>query len=194
MKAVISVNYPTGIKKNYQKEVYHGNRGMALEDDINETNEYYLNRNIAVIHKKPTPITIRKVDYPSRLEAVIKEAYFKIPSTTDYNGIYKQKYIDFEAKETRHVYFPLANIHKHQIIHLKKIVEHGGIGFLIVRFSKLGETYYLGANELFSFLETSSRKSIPREYFIEHGHLLKEKYSPRLDYLSVIDKIYFKGE
>lgn len=191
---VISVNYPTGVKKNYQKEIYHGNRGMVLEDDINETNQYYLCHNIAVIYKKPTPITIRKVDYPSRLEAVIKEAYFKIPSTTDYNGIYKGKYIDFEAKETRHLYFPLANIHEHQINHLKKISEHGGIGFIIVRFSKLGETYYLSVKELFSFLETSKRKSIPREYFIKHGHLLKEKYSPRLDYLAIIDEIYFKGE
>ncbi len=188
------MNYPTGVKKDYEKEVYHGNRGMALEDDINETNQYYLNNNIAVIHKKPTPISIRKVDYPSRLEAVIKEAYFKVPSTTDYNGIYKGKYIDFEAKETRHLYFPLANIHKHQIEHLRKVVNHGGIGFIIVRFSKLGETYYLSVQKLFSFLETSTRKSIPREYFMTKGHLLKEKYSPRLDYLNIVDKIYFEGE
>lgn len=188
---VMEVNYPTGIKKTYQKEIYHGNRGMALEDDINATNQYYLSNNIAVIHKKPTPITIKKVDYPSRLEAVIKEAYFKIPSTTDYNGIYKGKYIDFEAKETRHTYFPLANIHKHQIEHLRKIDYHGGIGFIIVRFSTLGETYYLEAKKLFSFLEDSKRKSIPREYFSKQGHLLKEKYSPRLDYLKIIDKIYF---
>lgn len=191
---VISVNYPTGIKKNYQKEVYHGNRGMALEDDINETNQYYLDNNIAVIHKKPTPITIRKVDYPSRLEAVIKEAYFKIPSTTDYNGIYKGKYIDFEAKETRHLYFPLANIHQHQIEHLKKIDYHGGIGFIIVRFSRLEETYYLSVEDLLTFLKTSNRKSIPREYFMKKGHLLKEKYSPRLDYLAIIDEFYLKGE
>ena len=188
------VKYPTGVKKNHQKEVYHGNRGMALEDDINTTNEYYLQNNIAVIHKKPTPITIKKVDYPSRLEAVIREAYFKIPSTTDYNGIYKGKYIDFEAKETRHSYFPLANIHKHQIEHLKKIIKHVWIGCIIVRFSALSETYYLGANELFTFLENSTRKSIPKEYFSEYGHLLKEKYSPRLDYLAIIDKIYFEGE
>ena len=67
------MNYPTGVKKDYEKEVYHGNRGMALEDDINETNQYYLNNNIAVIHKKPTPISIRKVDYPSRLEQIIME-------------------------------------------------------------------------------------------------------------------------
>ena len=94
------MNYPNGIEKKYYNLVTYGNRGMSLEEDLNITNEYYRENNIAIIYKKPTPITIHKVDYPSRKEAVIKEAHFKIPSTTDYNGIYKGKYIDFEAKET----------------------------------------------------------------------------------------------
>ena len=113
------MNYPNGIKKNYK--ISTSNRGMDLEEDINESNLYYRNNDIAIIYKKPTPITINKVDYKSRTDAVITEAHFIIPSTTDYNGIYKGKYIDFEAKETRKNYFPLANIHKHQIEHLKKI-------------------------------------------------------------------------
>ena len=31
---------------------------MRFEEAINESNEYYLNKQIAVIHKKPTPIQI----------------------------------------------------------------------------------------------------------------------------------------
>ena len=183
--------YRTSINNKYQS---HSNRGMILENDLNATNEYYLLNNVAVIYKKPTPITINKVDYPSRKDAVIKEAHFKIPSTTDYNGIYKGKYIDFEAKETKLDYFPLANIHAHQIEHLKKIMEHGGIGFLIVRFSKKDEIFYLDGTKFFEFLETSSRKSIPIEYFYENGYKIKVKFNPRIDYLKIVDEIYFKGE
>ena len=183
--------YRTSINNKYQSL---SNRGMVLENDLNATNEYYLLNNVAVIYKKPTPITINKVDYPSRKDAVIKEAHFKIPSTTDYNGIYKGKYIDFEAKETKLDYFPLANIHAHQIKHLKKIMEHGGIGFLIVRFSKKDEIFYLDGTKFFEFLETSSRKSIPIEYFYENGYKIKVKFNPRIDYLKIVDEIYFKGE
>ena len=163
---------------------------MGLEEDINITNKYYLDNDIAVIYKKPTSVTIHKAEYPGPHEAIIREAYFKTPSTTDYNGVYKSKYIDFEAKETKSkTSFPLSNIHDHQIKHLKSIVKHGGIGFIIVRFVSLDETYLLFEKELSEFLTNEDRKSIPYEYFKEKGYLIKIKYSPRLDYLDVIDKM-----
>lgn len=184
--------YQTSRKKNGYDS--HSNRGMVLEDDLNITNEYYLLHNIAVIYKKPTPITINRVSYPSRREAMIKEAHFNTPSTTDYNGIYKGKYIDFEAKETKLKYFPLSNIHSHQIQHLKRILNHGGIAFLIVRFSMSDEIFYLDGHQFFEFLDNYSRKSIPLEYFYKKGYKIKVKFNPRIDYLKVVDEIYFKGE
>ena len=188
------MKYPMGIKNNITKMTNYGNRGMSLEEDINITNHYYRDQDIAIIYKKPTPITITKVDYPSRKEAVIKEAFFKTPSTTDYNGIYRGKYIDFEAKETQKDRFPLSNIHTHQITHLQQIIKHGGIGFFIIRFSKKNETYLLEGNALFSFINETKQKSIPISYLKEHGYLIIEKFNPRIDYLSIIDCIYFKGE
>ena len=196
------MNYPNGIKKqtlhnkaSYDSELSHKNRGMTLEGDLKATNDYYLINDLAVIYKKPTPITISKVNYPSRLEAVIKEGYFRTPSTTDYNGVYRGKYIDFEAKETKsHSSFPLNNIHKHQIEHLQKIEEHGGIGFLIVRFTSINKTFYLSFEKLNDFLLDSGRKSIPLSYFMDNGYLIKDKYNPRVDYLSVIDDLYFGGK
>ena len=173
------MNYPNGIKKNYK--ISTSNRGMDLEEDINESNLYYRNNDIAIIYKKPTPITINKVDYKSRTDAVITEAHFIIPSTTDYNGIYKGKYIDFEAKETRKNYFPLANIHKHQIEHLKKIRKW---------FTLKNETYLLEIDKLSNFLDNSNRKSIPKEYFEQNGYLIKQGYRPCLDYLKIIKERY----
>lgn len=183
------MKYPNGLKKEYINVKSHSNRGMNLENDLNDTNNYYLNNDIAVIYKKPTPITINKVDFKSRKDAVIKEAHFKIPSTTDYNGIYKNKYIDFEAKETKNLTnFPMNNIHKHQIDHLNKIHKHGGIGFIIVRFTKLNKTYLLFIEDLIDFLNNNARASIPLEYFNEKAYIIKEGLAPRLDYLKILEK------
>lgn len=192
------MNYPNGIKKEKQDEISketinkmnHKNRGMTLENDINSSNEYYREIDKAYIYKKPTPIKITKVDYPSRDKAIIKEAFFTVPSTTDYNGLYKGKYIDFEAKETRSkTSFALSNIHKHQIDHLKNISRHNGIAFLIVRFTTLNKTFLLRAEDFIEFTDNNDRKSIPIELFEEKGYLLKDGYIPRIDYLKVIDNI-----
>lgn len=183
------MNYPNGIKKEFKNLKSYSNRGMDLESDLNITNEYYLLNDIAIIHKKPTPITINKVDFKSRRDAVITEAHFKIPSTTDYNGIYKGKYIDFEAKESKSLTsFPLNNIHKHQIEHLKKIYEHGGIGFIIVRFTRLNKTYLLFISDLLNFIDSEKRVSIPISYFDDKAHIIKEGLNPRIDYLKIIEE------
>ena len=89
------MNYPNGIKKNIIKpNISHKNRGMTLEEDLNITNNYYLENNIAYIYKKPTPIKVVKAVFQNNIR-VIKEAYYSEPSTTDYNGIYKGCYIDY---------------------------------------------------------------------------------------------------
>ena len=189
------MNYPNGVIKNndnssIMKSLSHKNRGMTLENDLNDTNLYYREIDKAIIYKKPTPIKITKVDYPSRDKATIKEAFFTVPSTTDYNGLYKGKYIDFEAKETKSkTSFALENIHKHQIEHIKSVYKHDGIAFLIVRFTTLNETYLLMAKDFLDFIESTDRKSIPLSYFKEKAFLIKDGYRPRIDYLKVIDEI-----
>jgi len=171
------------------------NRGMDLEDAINQTNQYYIDNDIAFIYKKPIPIQVVKVDYEKRSTAKISEAYYKIPSTTDYNGIYLGKYIDFEAKETKSATsFPMKNIHEHQVVHLNHIQKHGGIGFIIVHFTRLDLTFLLDASKVIEFYERkdSGRKSITIEEFNTFGHIIKEGYVKRLDYLSVVNQIYFQ--
>lgn len=197
------MNYPNGKKSSLntgqnttRKQTEFGNRGMTLEQDINETNQYYLFADKAVIHKKPTPLQIVKVDYPRRSAAVVREGYFKQASTTDYNGLYKGHYIDFEAKETKNkTSFPLSNIHEHQYSHMKAVCSHNGICFLIIRFSAWNETYLLPAEKMFPYWEKqhtkSGRKSIPLQDIKSIAYPISFHYQAKVDYLAVVDKIYF---
>lgn len=187
------MKYPGGIKiitENKEIPTNYGNRGMNLEKELNDTNKYYLDNNIAFIYKKPTPIKITKTEYKATGK-IIKEAFFDSPSTTDYNGLYKGKYIDFEAKETTSkTSFPLSNIHKHQIKHIKNINDNGGICFLIVRFTILNETYLLPSYSFLDYLNNNTTKSIPIKYFQKEGYIIHDKYIPRIDYLEIVDKVY----
>ncbi|MFD1738509.1 Holliday junction resolvase RecU [Bacillus salitolerans] len=200
----MSIRYPNGkifqgssnIPIESKKKFSYSNRGMTLEEDINVTNHYYLERQIAVIHKKPTPVQIVNVDYPKRSAAVIKEAYFKQASTTDYNGVYKGRYIDFEAKETKNkTSFPLQNFHDHQILHMKNVKAQSGICFVILRFATTEEVFFLEADHLFLFWERQKkggRKSISKSEIAEKGHMIPIGFQPRIDYISIIDTFYFK--
>ncbi len=184
------IGYPNK-KKSIAKVNNYANLGMTLESDIVETNAYYLKHNLAVIHKKPTPIQVVNVSYPARNKAKITEAYYRTPSTTDFNGLYKGKYIDFDAKETTSkTSFPLANVHEHQILHLTDVDNHGGIAFLIVGWKAYNEYYYLPFKSLLAIWDkskTDGRKSIPYSYFKETCHQIPFSYQPRLNYLKIVD-------
>jgi recombination protein U len=201
---MMNLNYPNGKKykpkelpkDNTVKKIKNGsysNRGMTLEEDLNETNQYYRERKIAVIHKKPTPVQIVQVDYPNRSAAVIKEAYFKLASTTDYNGVYKGRYIDFEAKETQNpTSFPLKNFHQHQIQHMEEVMEQGGICFVILRFTKFEQVYLLEARHLLHFWErmmNGGRKSITKEEIEQKGYHIPLGFQPRIDYIKIIEQL-----
>jgi recombination protein U len=202
----MTIRYPNGqpylvnddkkTKKNQpkKKKTGYSNRGMTLEEDLNQTNDYYLLRKIAVIHKKPIPIQVVNVDYPSRSAAKITEAYYKKASTTDYNGIYNGYYIDFEAKETRNkTSFPLKNFHDHQLSHMEACVDQGGICFIVVRFSTLDKVFILDFSVLKKWwdqqFEKKGKKSIPYSVFEKDGYELQYSLAPRLPYLSIVDKL-----
>lgn len=208
------VNYPNGRSRPYQhapkkeksltelsvtkkradklkSSVAFGKRGMNFEAEINATNEYYLSHGMAVIHKKPTPIQIVKVDYPRRSRAKITEAYFRQASTTDYSGVYKGRYIDFEAKETHQkTVFPLKNFHEHQIVHMSNVLAQAGIAFVLLHFATLDETYLLPSCYLIKFYrEKQGLKSIPIDYIREKGYKIETHQIPRIPYLEIVNKL-----
>lgn len=200
----MKINYPIPHKENTQdvtkpssqlaKHSIH-THGMLFENELNLSNEYYRNINKAIIYKKPTPVQIVKVDYPSRSKAKIVEGYYKTPSTTDYNGIYNGKYIDYEAKETNNLFFDFKHIFEHQVEHLHKVALMGGIAFVIIYFKKVEEIYITDINDFYPLWQNGKkdgRKSIKLETFKEIGVLVPRSYNPPIDYLKAVDMLYFK--
>lgn len=193
----MKINYPN--KKQVENNQLINNnirsRGMLFEHELNKSNEYYLNINKAMIYKKPTPIRIVKVEYPNRSHAKIVEGYYQTPSTTDYNGIYRGKYIDYEAKETQNLSFSFSHIFPHQVEHLKKVDEHGGIAFVIIFFKKVDKVFIIDIKPFYkAYLEgqTGKRNSIKYEDIASIGGLeVSRGYSPYVDYLKQVDILYF---
>ncbi|PUB10295.1 Holliday junction resolvase RecU [Paenisporosarcina sp. OV554] len=190
------INYPNGktytprknTSENRSKKDYSfSNRGKTLEDEINETNDYYMQQGTAVIHKKPVPIQVVKVEYPSRSAAVIKEAYYRTASTTDFNGVWQGIHVDFEAKETKNkTSFPLKNIHAHQIGHMRLVAQQKGLTFLIVRFSLINRYFVLPFAPLLDAWEEmgkGGRKSIPFDIFEQNAYEIVPGAYPPIDYL-----------
>lgn len=200
----MAINYPAGtrrtsatanqvrIGKTTKKALTFGRRGMGLEEEINLANTYYLANQLAVIHKKPTPITIVKVDYPARSAAKITEAYFKQASTTDYNGVYQGRYIDFDAKETKNkTSFPLKNFHEHQIAHLAHVLAQNGIGFVIIKFTARDETFVYPAKHLIKQWQLrQGKQSIPYLEIVRDSFRVPNSLNPSLDYLKAVDQYF----
>lgn len=181
------MKYPNNLKKDYKKKIDYKNRGMDLENLINEACKYYVIHNQAIIYKKPTPIGVVDVDYKNG--AVINKAFFKEPSTLDYNGIYKGKYVEFDAKECKSkTSFPLNNIHPHQIKHIENIINHGGIAFLIISMNQ--EYFLFKGSDLLTFIQQNTRKSIPYATIKKLGYPLKLNYNIGIDYIKGIDEAY----
>ncbi len=170
-------------------------KGAKLEQLINQSNEYYADKQIAFIYKKPTPIKVNKVKSINNFgikSHVISEAYFTEKSTTDYNGLYKGYYIDFEAKQTKYKTFNLtANLHSHQIDHLNNIHNNNGIAFLIVFFYQYDKIFLIEFSQLKEQLKLK-KSLITISFFEKYGFEIKQQLHPALDYIKTIDLILEK--
>lgn len=185
------INYPTGKKiSDYtqNKVKNNANQGMALEEMINRTNEYYLQRGIAFVTKRPTSVKILKTSDKYK----INEAVFLAPSTLDYVGVFEGRYLDFEAKETvSKKGFPMANISEHQIKAMENIIKHKGITFAIIFLRSFNEIYLLDGQVLIdSYI--SKQNIIPYEQIKMIGTLIKEGYFTPVDYIKVVKEKYFE--
>ena len=122
-----------------------GLRGSAFETLINNTNEYYRKKELALVQKIPTPIVPLKFDNEKKL---ITEAYFEKDSTVDYIGVVQEIPICFDAKECATDTFSMQNIHEHQYQFMEDFEKQGGVSFLLILFTDRNDIYYMRFSEL----------------------------------------------
>ena len=52
--------------------------------------------------------------------------------------------------------------------------------------------YLLKGEDLITYIDSTTRKSIPYTYIEEKGQVIKERFNPTIDYLKIVDKEYLK--
>ncbi len=183
-------NYPNKKKslKNQENLSNLNKRGLDFEEEINMANEYYVSNDIAHIYKKPTPIKVLKVkntteSFTKRTKII--DAFFEKKSTTDYNGIYKGRYVDFEAKESKEKSFNLkVNLHAHQKEHLYSVSRHGGIAFLIINMKKYGKVFIVEISKI-----NKEQDKLDYEFLQDYGYEVNQDSTIYLDYLKIVDRL-----
>lgn len=150
----------------------NANLGKVLEDKIIKQNEFYLKNNLATIKKVPNAWVVRRKG-PHIVGAN------PVPSgLCDFVGTSKLiggRMIVFDAKETKNkTTFPLNNIKPSQMDHMQETIDHGGIGFLVVWFTEMNETYVINHKQIRPFWEYAEQnpdekgaKSIKLQFFQE---------------------------
>lgn len=180
------INYPTKKKITNTKVNNKANMGMALEEMIEISNNYYLNANIATINKVPTNVKVLKtVD-----NYHIIDGYFQESKFLDFVGAFKGKYLEFDAKETAsHTSFPMSNIKRYQIERIRTVLSFGGISFLIIYFKARNEIFLVDGNLIIKAYD-DNEKSIEYGKIKETSILIKEGYLVPVDYLKEVEKNY----
>ncbi|MDE6473007.1 MAG: Holliday junction resolvase RecU [Ureaplasma sp.] len=150
----------------------NSNKGMYLEEIINNSIKFYKQNNIAIIHKLPIPIKIFE-----NKENVIKGRLY-LKSNVDYYGIYQGKFICIEAKQTNNKYFYLRNIAEHQWKYMQTIYEHQGISFLIIYFNLTNSFYKINFQNI---LAQDKIKKIDEEWCKKFGEELTIYFPGRIE-------------
>ena len=162
-----------------------GLRGSSLEEFVNLTNEKYLEQNLALIQKIPTPITPINIDKGTRH---ITLAYFEQKSTVDYIGAVQGIPVCFDAKECAVDTFSLQNIHEHQVQFMERFEKQGGVAFFLIFYTHRDQLYYLPFSHLLRFWQRAregGRKSFRYEE-LDPQFFLPKKHGILVPYLDML--------
>ncbi|WP_033160856.1 Holliday junction resolvase RecU [[Mycoplasma] collis] len=156
------------------------NRGMILETLINKTIKFYEENNVAIFHKKNLDVKFKDVGKNKKIENGV---IFK-KSTVDYYGIYKGKFVCFEAKSTNDNYLAWNNIKEHQFKYLKKIHQMGGIAFFIILFKNTDKFFLLFVENLMNI----KKIKIDLLFLKNNGYELEIHYPGILNFIDIIEE------
>lgn len=96
--------------------------------------------------------------------------FYGVSNPADFRLYVFPMLILLELKTHKGKSLPLAKIRENQLKGMLKAVEHYGVyGGYLVNFRDLEETYFLSVGYVENFYYDGERKSIPVEYFREHG-------------------------
>lgn len=187
------------MKRTYRgrpkKSVKNANLGKELEAFIEAAHEMYKVRGQAVIQKQHPEIVIQKIEPNEKGSPKITEGYVKEQGAPDYMGIVNGRGICFDAKECQsNTSFPIKNVKDHQVEYLQRYKNQGGFAFLIIRFTKLSETYIVPIDKFISWWKKSKdggRKSIPYEFFMMECEMVPVAGVSPCDYLPILRKKKF---
>ena len=165
-----------------------GLRGSTLEDMVNRTNEWYLEKNLALMQKIPTPITPVRMDKEHRQ---ITLAYFDQRSTIDYIGAVQGIPVCFDAKECVAETFPLQNIHEHQVEFMRQYEEQGGISFLLIYFTSRHVCYYMSFQEMMKYWNRAKEGGVKHFKYeeLDIGFFVPLNQGMILHYLECLQKV-----
>lgn len=133
--------------------INNSNNGMYLETIINNTAIFYKKNKTCLLFKRNVPIKIIKNNQVNIIGKIVEK------SESDFYGVYKGLYFDFEAKQTNKDVFYLTYLKEHQFNHLILVDELKGISFLLIYFSKYDEFYAIPTKQLIDW-----NKNITREW------------------------------
>lgn len=163
-----------------------GLRGSTLEELINQTNELYREKKLALVQKIPTPITPVKVD---KEKGNISLAYFEKDSTVDYIGVVQGIPVCFDAKECATDTFNMRNIHEHQIEFMRDFEKQNGISFLIIMFTHRNDFYYMRLSELEKYIQrvNEGKPKNFKYHELEDDYFIKQEKGALVHYLKGIE-------
>ncbi len=166
------------------KNISYKNRGMLLEKIINTSINHYINSNVAYFKKNNLEIKFQSIASSTDSKKIkLNNSFINGKSTVDYYGLYKSRYITFEAKSTDDDNLPISNIKPHQHKHLLFIKSLGGISFYLIFFKHQSKIFLVDVEDI----DYENMKYLSYEYISSIGKELDIIFPGIIDFLSVLN-------